>query len=221
MQGQIIEVGYWFEGMGYSDAVEIVPGSPPSLALGTALWLGAAWENGGAEIVTGKVQMTVFKPDGSVEVLTSYENNESIGGPGGGAYVTFNPVILDQLGDYDAHVELLFEPVGGNGNGEVTTVDVTVRQKNAPGNAVTWFALCNTYQSMLPVALASDILWVGVPPNTPVVGIIFGCKDASGSDISCPNCNIDLGWSTPFQDGGVYYWNFATGMFEDSNGNIM
>ena len=101
------------------------------------------------------------------------------------------------------------------------TVNVTLRARNAPANAVYWMAMCATYQESDLIPIANPIAWNNIPANTSQTWVIFGCYNASQQPISTPNAWSGIGFSTPFVNGKTYYWDFATGILLDEYFNWM
>jgi hypothetical protein len=102
-----------------------------------------------------------------------------------------------------------------------TTVNVTLRARNAPANARYWMALCSTYQSSDFIPIANPIAWNNIPANTSQQWVIFGCYDVNYQPISTPNAWHGIGFSNPFVNGKTYYWDFATGILLDEYFNWM
>lgn len=100
-------------------------------------------------------------------------------------------------------------------------VNVTLRARNAPGLVKYWIAMCATYPSSNFVPKANPIVWNNIPANTSQQWVIFGGYDANFQPVSTPNAWVGVGFSTPFQNGKTYYWDFATGILLDENFNWM
>jgi len=101
--GDISQLLCWYEGL---DDWQPLPGEPLSLPKNTALHLASSWLNLSAEPISGHIQLTVIKPDGSKVTPTDVLNQNNWADPGNGYYVQFEPVLLDQTGEYQAKVIL-------------------------------------------------------------------------------------------------------------------
>lgn len=110
------------------------------------------------------------------------------------------------------------------------TVTVNLKCKNAPAGAAYWVVMCKWYQQQpFPFpGINSSIIWTNIPPDTPIYGgpsgswgIMVTVYDANNNLISAPNTNTNLGFSTNFNNGWTYTWDFARGLWLDPNGNML
>lgn len=103
LAGSITGMLYWYEGL---DDWQALPAEPLVLPLNTALHLAPSWLNESAEPISGHIQLTVTKPDGSEVTPTDVLNQNNWAASGNGWGVQFEPVTLDQSGEYQAKVTL-------------------------------------------------------------------------------------------------------------------
>lgn len=101
--GSISGFLYWYEGL--ANWVQLTE-TPPTVPVGTAFHPAVQWLNQGAEAVCGHIELTITKPDGTKVTPNDVLNQDSWAAPGNGWAVQFEPVILDQSGDYQAEAVL-------------------------------------------------------------------------------------------------------------------
>ena len=97
--GSIVGLSYWYEGLvGWASLTE----TPPTVPLNTAFHLVVGWLNQSAEPISGHVELTIAKPDGTKVTLSDVLNQDNWAAPGNGWGVQFEPITLDQAGTYQA-----------------------------------------------------------------------------------------------------------------------
>lgn len=101
--GSIVGMLYWYEGLaGWAS----LPETPPTVPLGIALHLAPQWLNQGAEPISGHIELTITKPDGTKVTLNDVLNQNNWATPGNVGGVQFESVTLDQAGTYKAETRL-------------------------------------------------------------------------------------------------------------------
>ncbi len=102
LQGSIEGLLYWYEGLAnWASLSEVL-----LLPKDTALYLAGMWRNGGAEPISGHLEIVITRPDGSQLALNDVLNQNNWAAPGNGWMVQFEPVVLDQPGIYKATLRL-------------------------------------------------------------------------------------------------------------------
>ncbi len=102
LQGSIEGLLYWYEGLANWASLSKVLLLPKD----TALYLAGMWRNGGAEPISGHLELVITRPDGSQLALNDVLNQNNWAAPGNGWMVQFEPVVLDQLDTYKATLRL-------------------------------------------------------------------------------------------------------------------
>lgn len=103
LAGSIASFLYWHEGL--SDWA-ILGDTPPTLPKGTALDLAVQWANLSSERISGHIDLTVTKPDGSKVTPCDVLNQDRWSTPQNAWAVQFEPITLDQSGTYQAVAKL-------------------------------------------------------------------------------------------------------------------
>ena len=101
--GSIVGFFYWYEGLA---SWEQLGETPPSVPIGTAFNLAVLWQNQSVEAISGHVELTITKPDGTKVTPNDILNQNGWASPNTGCPVQFEPVILDQVGTYKAEAAL-------------------------------------------------------------------------------------------------------------------
>lgn len=101
--GSIGRPYYWYEGL--AGWVQL-PDIPPEIPLGTSLHLAIGWLNLSTEPISGYIELTIIKPDGSQVTPNDVLNQNKWATPGNGWIVQFEPITLDQVGTYQATATL-------------------------------------------------------------------------------------------------------------------
>lgn len=94
----VTEVSYFYKGQWFTLGL-----SPPTPSLNTDMSLSVTWANTGTENVRVNIALVVDKPDGSVVHMNAYYGQDNWVAPGGSCTVRFEPVTLDQSGQYVGH----------------------------------------------------------------------------------------------------------------------
>jgi len=185
---------------------------------------------------TFDVAITIQIPDGSLPTWGNHLGTLSLAAGATGTYTWTFSIPSGAVAGAGRAYASIYETGGANpfnslGNATPvavtvnaaagTTVNVTLRAKNAPANARYWMALCSTYQSSNFIPIANPIAWNNIPANTSQQWVIFGCYDVNYQPISTPSAWHGVGFSTPFVNGKTYYWDFATGILLDEYFNWM
>lgn len=101
--GSIVGLLYWYEGLaGWTQLGE----TPPTVPFGTSFHLAPQWLNQSAEAISGHIELTITKPDGTKVTLNDVLNQDNWAAPGIGWGVQFEPFTMDQAGTYKATATL-------------------------------------------------------------------------------------------------------------------
>lgn len=103
LAGSIASFLYWHEGL---SSWTLLSDTPPTLPRGTALHLAVQWASLSSERISGHIDLTVTKPDGSVTTLSSVLNQDRWADPQNTWAVQFEPIILEESGGYQAEARL-------------------------------------------------------------------------------------------------------------------
>lgn len=108
--GLIMSFLYWYKGLlGWTPLGPTVLKIPAN----TRISLAVGWLNTGDENLVGNLGLTVTKPNGTGVALPAVVNQDEVVSPGGARTVQFEPIVLDQVGTYNATVVLSQVTVGG------------------------------------------------------------------------------------------------------------
>jgi len=101
--GSVVGLLYWYEGLaGWLP----LAGTPPAVMVGTAHHLAIQWLNQSAEPISGHIDLTITRPDGTKVTLNDVLNQDSWAAPGYGWAVQFEPITLNKAGIYRATATL-------------------------------------------------------------------------------------------------------------------
>ncbi len=204
--GEIWDIEYWHGGLaGWTPLGD----TPPQVPLSTELYLATWWRNTGTTSAKGRVTGVITRPDGSQVTLEGVLNQDKLADPGDGYGVQLASTVLDQLGNYAGLFKLEMEEAA------VGLVSISLRAYNAPSNAAYWGAVCASYPTCPITGIDTPIVWENIPPSTSQDGLAVGCYDASHHILSCPNCGYYVGFSKPFEDDKIYWWDFERGLLLD------
>ena len=107
-------------------------------------------------------------------------------------------------------------------------VTVTLKNMSAPAGATYWCVFCKWYESPPFTPIANAITWSNIPPDTPIYngpsgswGIMVTVYDVNQNLISAINTNSGLGFSNNFNEGWIYTWDFARGLWLQPTGAFL
>jgi len=143
---------YWYEGLaGWASLTE----TPPEVPIGTAFHLAPQWLNQSAEPISGHIELTITKPDGTKVTLNDvlYQDNWAI--PGNWWGVQFEPFTMDQAGTYRATATL---STTGESLDEKTFNIATVRLVLDLGEIEILEVNGRQFSSLSPLTLTSPIV---------------------------------------------------------------
>ena len=164
--GHIDRVLYWHEPLAqwvwYDEPIQPVP-----VPIGTEFHLSLAWVNDGTGVMTGHMELTITKPDGSQVTPDVVLNQDQTASPGSGWIVAFDGVVLDQEGAYQATAVL---KSGGHTLDTKTFHSATVGAGAVSGEISTvylWNANTGTWETLPPTITSGQEAGVGgVASNT-------------------------------------------------------
>jgi len=205
--GEIWDIQYWHGGLaGWTRLGD----TPPQVPLSTELYLAPWWRNTGTTGARGRVTGVITRPDGSQVTLEGTVNQDSLAEPGDGYGVRLSSIVLDQLGNYAGLFKLEMEEVAAG------LVSISLRAYNAPSNVAFWGAICASYPTCPVTGIDSPIVWQNIPPSTSQDYILVVGFDSDYRPLSdLPNTNIAVGFSRPFEDDKIYWWDFERGLLLD------
>jgi hypothetical protein len=204
--GEIWGIEYWYSGLTQWMPLGV---TPPQVPLSTELYLMCWWLNTGAMAAKGRVTGVITRPDGSQVSLEGIVNQDKYADPSNGHGVQLSSIVLDQIGSHDGLFKLEMEEAAG-------LVSISLRARNAPSNAAYWGAICASYPTCPFTSIDAPIVWENIPPSTSQDYILVVPFDSNfHSLLDLPNVNIPVGFSRPFEDDKIYWWDFERGLLLD------